>query len=391
MDLLNNQTIKKEEPKGKKMVKLLLILSIIAVIGVIILMVFVSMEDSKKTSLFINGEEKELKENLIVVDNNGVQYISLKEIAYAFDYEYYGGDYKSFGVDETKCYIKNGNLISGFEKNSETMYKYEEGTDLDYQYYALNNNIVMHEYELYVSLDDIRLTLNAECQITQKNQIIINSMEEMLKKHTKNLSSKDLIIDETQNNLKTLSYGLIVVKKDNQYSILNEKYEEITAAKYSSIYFDEYNLNFIVSNLNGRYGVISYSGVVEQRLNYDAMEIINYENMLYKIKFNEKYGIVNKEGELLTHVEYDEIGYPADEKNKIINTVLIEDIEGTLIVVKQNEFYGLVRLEDGEVYLPCDHLEKIYGINELGEIKYKVEVEGQTLYLEEYLGLRGII
>jgi len=391
MDLLNNKQIKREESKGKKMVKILLIMSIILFVAIVLIMVFLSNKEKSKTTLTVNGQLKEITQDLFINDNNGTQYISIKDLASLLGYQYYGGDYISLGVDNKKCYIKNENLISGFEMNSKKMYKHEEGTNLDYQYYDLKNQAVMYNDKLYISLNDLRMALNVSYQRDKNNKIVINSMEYLNGVYSKNLKSKGFTLDDTKNNLKALAYGMIIAKKDNQYSILNTKYEEIVAARYASIYFNEYNLEFIVSNLNGRYGIISYTGTIEQSLAYDGMEILNYENMIYKVKYNEKFGIVDKEGELLTEVVYDEIGYPADEKNKIINTVLIEDIEGTLIVVKQNEFYGLVRLEDGEVYLPCDHLEKIYGINELGEIKYKVEVEGQTLYLEEYLELREII
>ena len=38
--------------------------------------------------------------------------------------------------------------------------------------------------------------------------------------------------------------------------------------------------------------------------------------------------------------------------------------------------------------MPCDHLDKLYSIDDLGVTYYKIEVEKQTLDLLEYLKIR---
>ena len=114
--------------------------------------------------------------------------------------------------------------------------------------------------------------------------------------------------------------------------------------------------------------------------------------MLYKVSNNGKYGIMKKDGTMLTKdIVYDKIGYDAEPDKKIVYTLIVPDLEGKgqTIVVMQNEKYGLIYLKNGETYLPCDHLDKLYAVNDLDKIEYKVEVENQTIKLSEYIEARN--
>lgn len=393
MDLLNeNQYGKPKQTKGKAIIITLLILSILAVIAILVAMVYLDSHKVVNDTLYINNAQQEIASELIVNDNQGVRYISLKDLVNLLGYEYYSNEYNNYGTDTSKCYIKNQKLISGFELGSRTIYKYEEGTNLDYQYYTLNYDIITYNNKLYISLQDLPTAINVQCTINENKEIKIYTMEYLATIYGEQLKEKGYTVATDQNNQKALAYGWIIVKKNDMYSVLNTELQEIIGLKYSSIYFDEYNLNYIVSNTSGLYGIISTEGVVENSLKYDGLEILNYENMLYKVKNNQKYGIMKENGNMLTQIIYDEIGYPADKANKILYTLIIPEVDGKsgpTIVVKQDKFYGLITLEKGETFLPCDHVEKLYSISELGEIYYRIEAEKQTLDLLDYLRLRG--
>jgi len=403
MDLLNeNQYEKPKQTKSKTIIITLLILSIFAVIVILVAMVYLDSHKVVKDTLYINNVQQEIASELIVSDNQGVQYISLKDLANLLGYEYYSSEYNNYGTDTAKCYIKNKKLISGFELGSKLIYKYEEETNLDYQYYTLNYDIITYNNKLYIALADLNKAINAQCTINENKEMKINTMEYLATVYGEQLKEKGYTVVTDQNNQKTLAYGWIIVKKNDMYSVLNTEFQEIIGLKYSSIYFDEYNLNYIVSNTSGLYGIISTEGVIEHSLKYDGLEILNYENMLYKVKNNQKYGIMKENGTMLTGIVYDEIGYPADQANKILYTLIIPEVDGKsgpTIVVKQNKFYGLVTLQKGETFLPCDHVEKLYSVSELGETYYRIEAEfqieyssrweKQTLDLLDYLRLRG--
>lgn len=392
MDLLNeNKYNQKQTPKGKKVVLLLLIISIIAVIAIVSLMIYLEANKVITDTLYIDGVKQETGNDITYNDPEGNRYISLKDLAEKVGYEYYSSEYGKYGTDTTKCYIKNKNLIVGFELDSNQIYKYEENTNLDYQYYTLKYNIAIYNNKLYIAMADLQKALNAYCTIDTNKVISISTMEYLASSYQEQLKETGYSVVTEQNNQKALAYGWIIVTKDGMLSVLDTNFEEIIGSKYKTIYFDEYNTNYIVSNINGRYGIIKASGQIEKSLIYDGLELLNYENMLYKVKNNNMYGIMKKDGTLLTDIVYEDIGYPADPTNKILYTLIIPELNGKsgkTIVVKQNKKYGLIYLENGQTYLPTDHLDKLYSVNDMGQIYYKVEAEKQTVDLLDYLNYR---
>ena len=393
MDLLNdNQTQMKQQPAGTKAILVLIILSVILIIGIVILMILIQSTKQARSDLYINGQKIENSRDLLITDTEtGKKYISIKDIANLLEYQYNNSGYQGDAIETAKCYIKNKNLIAGFEIGSKRVYKYEEGTDLDYQYFELNNEIKTLNDKICIALEDLTVGINVEYGIDAKGNIIINTIEYLANQYQEKLKDNGYIVAEDQNNQKALAYGYIIVKKDDRYSVLNTKFEEIISSRYTSIYFDEPNMSYIVSNTNGKYGIITTEGTLKMQFIYDGLEVLNYEKMLYKAKNGEKYGVVDANGRIIVSMEYEDIGYPSDPANRILYTLIIEKMDetpGETIVVKKDKKYGLVVLETGELYLPCDHLDKLYSVSELGKIQYKAEADKKTYNLAEYLRMR---
>ena len=391
MDLLNeneNQNKSNKSSKMKKLILALIIMSVLLMIVIMIAMVYLQSKNENVGSIIINGEIVQLNNDLIIQDSTGTQYVSIKDLVSKFGYLYDNSEYGQDGKDSTKCYVKNGNLIYGFELNSQKMFKYEEKTNIDYQYYTLKHAIITYNNKLYIALEDLGVGLNVLFGINAKNDQIINSIEYLSSYYTETLKDSGYTLSEDQNNKKALAYGWIIVKKNNLYCVLDSNYREKVSNKYSYLYFDEQNQNFIVANTDGKYGIITKEGYVQQQLIYDDLQILNYEHMLYKVKNNEKYGILRQDGSRLTPIEYDDIGFPEDKTNRILYTLIMPKVSGLdkeTIIVKQGEKYGLVAVETGQLVVPCDNIDKIYATNELGEIKYYVEAEKITGLFEDYI------
>lgn len=394
MDLLNeNQYKKPESSKGKKIVITLLIISILLAIIIVSVMIYLASNQEIPLTVYINGQVQQETNELIFTDANNNKYISLKKLSEILGYKYYNSVYQIAGEETDKCYIENDGLISGFESDSNKIYKYEENTNLDYQYYELKHNVIIYNNKLYIALEDLQLALNIGLEFDSgNNTIALNSMEYLAESYQEKLKESGYIVVTDKNNQKALAYGWIIVSKNNIWGVLDTNFEEKVGSRYSSIYFDEKNSNYIVSDSAGRYGIITNEGLPKQSLMYEGLEIINYEYMLYKVKNNNKYGIIKEDGTMLTDIIYDEIGYQPDRVNKVLYTLVIPEIYediGKTVVVKQNDKYGLIYLETGEIFLPCDHLERLYSIYDMGKVQYRVEftVDRQTVILElaEYL------
>lgn len=389
MDLLNENQYQKQSSPGKKLVLILIFLSIVLIVAIICLMVFIKSKEDIKETVYINGKKVENVNDFIVTDSvTGLKYISIKDLATQLGYKFSNSEYKVDGIQTTKCYVRNDKLISCFDLSTKKMFKYDENTNLDYQYYTLVNELKTYNNKLYISLDDINVALNVQYGKDSKSNIVINSVEYLIEQYQDKLKELGYTIVEDQNNRKAIAYGWIIAIKDGIYSILNSNFEEFISSRYKSIYFDECNNSYIVSNNNEKYGIISTDGIVRMQFIFDGLEIINYENMLYKAKNRGQYGIVKKDGTILVNFEYDDIGYPKDNEKQIEYTLIVDKLNETpekTIVVKKNNKYGLVTLSKGEEVLPCNQLDKLYSIIELGQVVYKVEVEKQILNLSDYL------
>ncbi len=392
MDLLNqNQSYnsKPEKSSGSKMITALIIICVILLVIVLSLMFYLKSLQVPKRILDINGTQMEMAQGVMISDNSGNEYISLKDLSDAIGYKYNNGAFREYEEDKKKCYIDNNVEIIGFTVNSSKIYKTTENSEIDYEYYKLNHNILMYQDKLYIAVADITKALNVMCDTTNPAIIAIKTPESTIKAHTEELKKSNYTLTTDENNLKAMSYGMLVVSRDDLWGALNPtNYQEVIGNKYKTIEFDEYTETYIVSNERGQYGIITTDGSVKVALKYDSLKVINHEPLLYEVSKDKKYGIMKKDGTMLTEIEYDRIGYMADSKNKINYSLIVPDLDGktgrTVIVCKDNK-YGLIYLSNGKTFIKCESADKIYEVEELGELKYKAETEEKTYSLEEFI------
>lgn len=395
MDLLNqssynNYNSKPEKSKGSKMVIALLVICILLVIVILTLMFYIKSTQVPKRVLVINNAQIEMGQDTIISDNNGVEYIGLKDLADKVGYKYNKGAFREYEEDKTKCYIENNVGITGFTMNSSKIYKTTEKSDIDYEYYSLDHNIIMYQDKLYIAVSDLKNALNIMYDNTSDPKIIsIKTPESTTEAFTEELKAKNYALTSDKNNIRAIAYEMLVVKRDDLWGALNTKsYQEIIGNKYKTMDFDEYTMTYIVSNERNQYGIITTDGSVKVALKYDSLKVISHEPLLYEVSKDKKYGIMKKDGTMLTDIEYDQIGYKADRSKKINYTLIIPDLDGKTgrtIVICQDEKYGLINLSNGKIFVKPDTADKIYEIEELGEIKYKAEVDEETYPLDEFI------
>lgn len=422
MDLLSQEN--KNNNKSKKIVLLALIICIVLFVILLIIAMFSKEKKVETISLLIDGVEKD---STMIVDNNGIKYISLQDICTNFGYMYNRGEYLSYNEDKNECYIKDNTKIYGFKVDSNKMYKTEEDSNLNFQYFELKHSIYSDESKLYISLDDLASAINLIVIYNEpKKQYQIESLE-----YYKNTIEETIIklgyssIYNDKESLKSLAYDMVIVSKNNLYGVLDADLKEIIGIKYDKIQFDEYTQKFIVSS-NGKYGVINNKGEREIDLNYDKIEIISYNPLLYLVQKNSNYSLANKVGNNLTefkykniialeydslifiantldnkyvlinsygteltNVSYDRLGCPADSALGSENTLIIPEIYegiGDTIVVGINNLYGLVSIKTGDIICECE-LKAIYKkIKENNESEYWViKQDGSTTKLYDYI------
>lgn len=392
MNLLD-QEVKKQEPKGKKIVLFLLILSVFALIMVLVMMMALSEKEIKKLSLSINGVDIVLEEGLLIADN-GVNYISIQKIAKQVGYDYLTGEYKKYNEDttNTKCYLESEKQVIQFEAGVEKIYKIDPISNLDYEEYKLNNVILKQNDLLYISLDDINVAFNVVPTYFQvNNKISLNTVETLYLQYKTDLPTKTnntlTGVSDNINNKKAIAYGMLIVSNDiGKWGVVSTTdFSTIIGNRYSSIEFVESANIFIVSD-NNKYGVIDNEGKIIINLNHESIKVINNEPLCYEVKVGQNYAIINKEGKLITNNLYNGIGYIsriATEETVLVIKNLGQDKINALVISKDGK-YGLINLDDGTSIGDCI-LDKIYSKTENGEKIYYIQINQQELLLNKYL------
>lgn len=379
MDLLGQQTQKKQKSKGQKIVLMLLIISIVLLIVIIAALLLLKTNKTNTLSMSVNNVDVAIQENILLSDDNGNTYISIENIASLVEYEYLRGGYLEYVEDDNKGYIENDDdQIIGYEANSNKIYKTTKGSYTDYEYYELNNNIIKSNNRLYIALEDLNIGCNLVYAYSKDaNKIMINTTTNIVEFYEKKIEEEkqEIELSYENNNKKAILYNMIITSnKNGKMGVVDGNLESIIGYKYETIDFNEFAQNFIVSN-EDKYGILSKKGNVIVELKYEDIEVINYSPLLYKAKLNGKYGILNEQGQVIINIEYDEIGY-----NKSLFIIKnINNNQDGLVVCKNNK-YGIVNLKTGEIIVDCE-VDKIYN----REDNYYVEVQNNQIELARYI------
>lgn len=392
MSLLD-QEVKKQEPKGKKVVLLLLILSIFALIMVIVMMMALSGKQTKDLSMSINGTNITIEEGLLTTDDNGINYISIQKIAKPIEYNYLTGEYRQYNEDttNTKCYLESTDQVIQFEAGTKKIYKIDPKSNLDYEEYELSNIILKQNNLLYVAIDDIDIALNVIHSYSQdENKLILRTVENIyseLKTALPTQTNNSLVeISDNFNNKKAIAYNMLVVLNENgKWGVVNSTdYSSIIGNKYSTIEFIESAGVFIVSD-NNKYGVITKEKPIID-LNYEEINVINNNPLCYEVKVSGKSVIFDKEGNLITNNFYDSIGYTSQStlEESVLVIKELENNKANVLVVCKDGKYGLLNLDDGTTIGECS-LDKIYSKTENRKKVYYIKLQEQEISLDKYL------
>ena len=385
MDLLGQETVKPQKSKGKKIVLILLAISIVLLIISLVLIYTLKSSVSKKLSLSVNDKESQISQTLLIQDETGKRYISMKEVAGLVAYDYFEGGYLESEENGNKAYIDTIEQIIEYEADSDQICKTEQDSSLGKEYYKLKNKIIKRNNSLYIALEDFNVGCNLVYMTSQKaNTIMIYTNSYLISKYQKELSGKK--VDDSTNNQKALSYNMMIVSdENNKMGVMDLRKNLLIGYKYSEIIFNEYSQNFIVSN-DDKYGIISKEGKTIVEPKYQYITIINYSPLLYSAKMSNKYGIIDKNGDIVINIEYDKIGY-SEKTNLTQPALIIENLKNneTGLVVAKNNKYGIVSLSTGKIIIDCS-LDKIYTkISSSNEKTYYVEIENTEIELNEYI------
>ena len=389
MDLLGQEIQNNKQSKGKKIVLTLLIISIFLLITLILGVLMLKSNSNKTTlGLNVNGQNIPIDNIMLINDENGKTYISIQNVAKLVGNNYIEGGYLQDKDNKNKCYIENSNQTIEYEVNSTSIRKVILNSDLGNEEYELKNKIIVNDNVKYIALEDLNVGCNVIYSFSEEEyKINLYNPENLLEIYNETLKENGLSIDNSLNNQKAMLYNMLVVlnSKEGKMGVIDIDNNLLISYIYSTIEYNEYLENFIVSDKN-KYGVISKEGrkIIEPK--YQEIELISYSPILYKVKLNNEYGILDENGETKVNIGYDKIGFN-EKSNTIESVIIIRNVFNNhdgIVVCKDNK-YGIVDLKTGKMIINCD-VDKIYSkIYDSEENKYYVEIKETELDLQEYI------
>ena len=308
--------IKKEKKSSKVLVKMIIALVILITLLAGALLII----NLTQFSLSVDGKLKENynKSNLITLIDEK-KYINIENFSKLVGYEYHEGEYKSFTIEEDKCYIQGKEETTSFYLNENKIYKLPiNEISSDYNEIEITNPIKKINGKMYATIDAIELAFNVAVD-HKENELNVYTLDYLIKiynKKVKNWGYADITQQEFENK-KTLLYGYLIVKKENGlYKIINDdNTKELVSDKYTSIEFYESAQEFFVTNSLGEVGIIKLDGTTKIEPIYDSISVLDKKEGLYIVQKNEKYGIIKSGDIIVVDPEYDDIGINVTNKS----------------------------------------------------------------------------
>lgn len=368
----------------------------------------------------------------------GKMYIDIKGIAKYLNYDAHNGEYKIDTEDTNKCWVECKQETASFFLNSNKISKVVPRSNDDYEDYLITDPIINKNGKLYSTSEGIEIGFNSTFSYNkEKNTVEIYTLPYLVKLYESRL--KQYGYEGTSasfKNQKAILYNLFVVRKENNsYGVINSVGEEIIGSRYKSMEFNESAIEFFVKNNSNKAGIITGTGDTKINLLYDEINMID-KSGLYLVKDGNKYGVLGNNGNIIVHLEYEQIGIDSSKfpSNNINNKYVLYD---NLIPVCQNKKWGMfdktgklvipvefdavgcsanssgnttlnnlllipsykavvlgktkernieygIYSNTGKEYVPC-RLSKVYSITNAGIDTYYMEFQEQTLDIEAYI------
>ena len=318
-----------DEPKStkKKMeTSTKILIAIIACVLIIITLILVLLLNIQTNTfnLLIDAKIKSNYDiNKLITRIDDITYINIEEFAKLVGYEYHGGEYKSFTIEEGKCYVQGSEETATFYANDNKVCKLPVNLlQEDYREYKVENTIKTKNDKMYAPIEAISLAFNVSIG-EDIDSMTIYTLDYLVKYYNNKVTGWGYsdITEQSFENKKAILYGYLIVNKEKGlYKIIDDSNsKEIVPDKYTAIEFSENTQEFLVTNSLGQVGIINLDGSTKIEPTYDSISVLNKSADLYLIQKNEKYGVVKSGNVTVIVPEYDDIGLNNISSDSIID------------------------------------------------------------------------
>lgn len=400
----------RQTEQKKKVVLVSIVLCAVLVALLIILIIYIQYQDSLELKLFIDGEQKPISGNLFTAQDN-VNYVNVKQFSEMLGYTYTKGEYQKYNENEESCYINNDLEVVAMTADSPTMTKYIEvkpdtqvtkpegpyGMEIQvksengkFNTFNLDEKVKFINGELYLPFSLVTDVYNVAVNTTEQNRIRIYTLPVLFQNAVKTAGSLGYgTISGIYENIRAIPYNLIVVGNSGLFGVIDlaQNNKEILSVKYENLEFIQNSQEFFMS-ADSTVGLLDRDGkTIIKPMEYDEISILDEVKQLYLVKKDGKYGVLNRKGDVVVHVDYDRIGLKnvndfGNNVENVRNTNLLFD---ECIIVGANSKYGLFDMNGKEL------LKTNYETFGYTTTSTDTSGEASVLVIPEELGIKGIV
>lgn len=357
MELLSEEKDEKQN-RSKKYVAFAIIIAVILLVLVFVMIMVLQQAEKNKEKLMVNGKKVTLPPSLTIVDNaTGITYFSIKQVADLTGYNYYNGGYQQYSEDKTKCYVESEKQVATLELDSNIVYKNTSEDKINFDNYKIDLPVKTYNNELYATQQAIQLAFNITISYKTENKTLyIYTLPYLVEYYNKQATNNQFTaVTEDFMTQKAIINNMLVVSKNEKYGVISTTdFSEIIGAKYDKLTYLESTDEFLATN-SGKTGVLSKTGDINIKLEYDEIGLVDSQLKLYYVKKDNLYGVLGKRGNVLVNIEYNDIGidkqsFPSDE---IENGMFLYE---NCIPIKKGNKWGIAN-KAGQIILNLEYDE----------------------------------
>ncbi len=282
---------------------------------------------------------------MLYFENDGTVYAPIKEIASYFGYDSYSGGYNEISEEQSKCYVQSQNEVANFELGETKIYKLDlTKNNADYEYVYTKKPVIARGGVLYATIEGLEKGFNISFDYNkEKNTITIWTMTALYDYYANQVLDYGYTeLNKIFVNQKAILNDKLIVLKDKdkkQYGVIKSDGTVILEPKYDNITYLPHTGDFLVET-NKKVGILSERRETKVQIIYDSIELMDSDSGLYVARKDNKYGVIDSNGNIKIYIENDEIGMDISRfsQNNIKSKYILAD---NLIPARKDKLWGL--------------------------------------------------
>ena len=227
------------------------------------------------------------------------------------------------------------------------------------------------------------------------------------------------------NNYQSINYSedskLLILQKDGRYGVTDLNGKQILSVDYEQIRIPG---DYIIAIKDGKQVIFDLVGTQKENLAYTNILKTENENYNITVDKNDKYGVINKDGNILIGNKYNYIQYLYDNyfivggetgksgiindkgeeilpikyevRQKLYKNNIVQAMVGNVLELYSKEMNNIVSMENGKIEINDEYI-KVYSNNQTtyvsndGTLKTNFEIFNNNIFASEREGKWGFV